>query len=324
MVMRKFFILLLAVFLTNSYVHAGEKKGGIVIAFDDGYPSWITIIAPELSSVGGLATGFVNNQRIKFGDISFDDLLLLQNKYGWEIGTHTYHHYNAPEYVQQKGLSSWIKNELEASVTELQAHGLKIYSVVFPYNAFTKELAVEVLKRHTTFRHDDVYPIADSIGKDGSLPGTEFDIGFYVPIEHVFKWIDFAQKQDAFLFLYAHKVLPDEEFSTGIVTSLSTQTLFADKDISLPSKRDLCLVPDTRMRVYKAIKVESVSGNVVKVFQGDLSRMSRTGATFIVGPCYGMQRSYFRRIIEYAAERLSFYTVNEVLVKMQKQSKKEL
>ena len=135
MIMRQFFILLLAFFLASSYVHADEKKGGIVLAFDDGYPSWITIIAPELSSVGGVATGFVNNQRIKFGDIRFDDLLKLQDKYGWEIGTHTYHHYNAPAYVKQKGLPSWIKDELEASVTELRDHGLKIKSVVFPYNA---------------------------------------------------------------------------------------------------------------------------------------------------------------------------------------------
>ena len=35
MIMRQFVILLLVFFLTSSFVYADEKKGGIVLAFDD-------------------------------------------------------------------------------------------------------------------------------------------------------------------------------------------------------------------------------------------------------------------------------------------------
>lgn len=324
MVWKYFLALFVIVLLISSRVHTEEKQGGIVLAFDDGYPSWIHIIAPELPRIGGVATGFVNNQRIHFGDLSFDDLRALQDEYGWEIGTHTYHHFNAPEFVKQKGLSAWITEELEASVTELQSKGLKIQSMVFPYNAFTKELSAEAMKRFTNFRRDTVYPIASSVGEDGSIPGTGLDIGFYVPMEQVFKWIDFALLQDKFLFLYGHKVLPDEEFFAGKVTAISARSLVSKDKIKIPTKSDLCLVPDMRRRVYNhPIKVESITENTINIFQGNLSKMTEVDATYIVGPCYGMQLSYFRKIIEYAAEkRMTFYTISEAVKKMRQLSLK--
>jgi peptidoglycan/xylan/chitin deacetylase (PgdA/CDA1 family) len=319
---RYFCVAFVIIHLLASFCFAEEKRGGIVIAFDDGYPSWTKIIAPELARVGGMATGFVNNQRIHFGDLSFEDLRALQNKYNWEIGDHTYHHFNAPIFVQQKGLSTWIKNELEASVLELQSQGLKIQSFVFPYNAFTKELSVEIMKRFKSFRRDEIFPVTDTINDNGSIPAGEIDISFYVPITLILEWIDFAKQQNKLLFLYGHKVLPDEEFFTGTVNSLSTRTLVSKEKINAISEKDMCLVPDTKKRIYRPVKVETMSGDTINTFQGDLTRMSETGATFIVGPCYGMQLSYFRRMIEYAAEHVPFYTVEQAVSKMKQSSKK--
>jgi hypothetical protein len=307
---------LLIVVLVSSSVFAGQKKGGIVLAFDDGYPSWIEIIAPELARVGGKATGFVNNQRVHFGDLSFEDLRTLQDKYGWEIGTHTWHHFNASSFVQQKGISAWIKEELESSCVELESHGLKIKSIVFPYNAFTKELGLEVMKRLKSFRRDEVYPIVEKINDDGSIPSTEIDIGFYVPIAQMLKWIDFAWQENKLLSLYGHKVFPDEKFFVGTVDSVSTQAIVSKEMIKPFAENDLCLVPDVRQRLYRNMKVESVTGNTVGISLGDLSRMTSKGATFIIGPCYGMQLSYFRQMIGYAAERLPFYTVDEAVNKL--------
>jgi peptidoglycan/xylan/chitin deacetylase (PgdA/CDA1 family) len=307
----------LLVILISSVTYAEEKRNGIVLAFDDGYPSWINIIAPELARVGGRATCFVNNQRIYFGDLSFEDLRALQNKYGWEIGTHTYHHFNAPAFVQQRGLLTWIENELEASLIELQSEGLKIQSMVFPYNAFTGELCTEVMKRLKNFRRDDVYPINDRTNGDGSMPGTEIDIAFYIPISLVFKWIDFARLQDKMLFLYGHKVLPDEDFFTGTVASISAHTLISTQTMKTFTEKDLCLVPHIRRRLYRPLKVVTINGDAISILQGDLTRMSEVGATFVVGPCYGIQLSYFHRLIEYAADRLPFYTVGQAIDKMQ-------
>jgi peptidoglycan/xylan/chitin deacetylase (PgdA/CDA1 family) len=323
-VMRNSFFLsvVITVFILASTAFAGEKQGGIVLAFDDGYPSWISVIAPELKRVGGVATGFVNNQRIRFGDLSFDDLLTLQNKYGWEIGTHTYHHFNAPTFVKQKCLSVWVKDELEASVAELRSHGLKIQSMVFPYNAFTKELGTEVMKRFKSFRRDEVDPLNAGINEDGSVPGTEIDTAFYVPLAQMFKWIDFARQEDKLLFLYGHKVLPDEDFFTGTVASVSMLTLVSKEKIKPFAEKDLCLVPDTRRRLYRPIKIDSIKTDTASTFQ-NLSGMSEAGATFMIGPCYGMQLSYFRKVIKYGAERLPFYTVDQAVDKLRQASKKQ-
>ncbi|MDQ7787658.1 MAG: polysaccharide deacetylase family protein [Thermodesulfovibrionales bacterium] len=317
------FLLFLMHFISPLPVYPEENHGGIVIAFDDGYPSWINIIAPELSHVGGVATGFVNNQRINFGDLSFEDLRTLQNRYGWEIGTHTYHHFNAPSYIKQKGLPAWVSSELEDSVKELNAKGLKIQSIVFPYNAYSKELAKEVIKRFSSFRRDEVFAADDSIGRDGSIPGTDFDISFYVPLPQIFQWIDFVREQNKLLFLYGHKVLPDEEFFTGTVQSLSARSLVSDRNVELPSRNDFCLVPDIRRRVYMPVKVENIKGDTITVFQDDLSKMSETQASFIIGPCYGIQLSYFRKVISYAAEKLPFYTVSQAVQLMKKSQTRE-
>lgn len=315
------FPVLFIILLLNASAHAEGKSGGLVLAFDDGFQSWIKIIAPELARVGGTASGFVNNQRVHFGDLSFEDLRTLQNKYNWEIGDHTYHHFNAPIFVQQKGLSAWLKDEVEASVVELQSQGLKIQSFVFPYNAFTKELSMEIMQRFKSFRRDEIFPVTDTINDNGSIPAAEMDISFYVPITQVLKWIDFAEQQNKLLFLYGHKVLPDEEFFTGTVTSLSARTLVSKEKINAISEKDMCLVPDTKKRVYRPVKVETMSGDTINTFQGDLTRMSEAGATFIVGPCYGMQLSYFRRMIEYAADHLPFYTVEQAVSKIKLSSK---
>jgi hypothetical protein len=321
---RYFCVAFIIIHLLTSVCFAEKKLGGIVIAYDDGYPSWIKIIAPELARVGGVATGFVNNQRIHIGDLSFENLRMLQNKYNWEIGDHTYHHFNAPIFVQQKGLAAWIKDELQASVVELQSQGLKIQSFVFPHDAFTKELSIEIMKRFKSFRDaekNDIFPVTDTINENGSVPAAEIDIRFYVPITQMLKWIDFAKQHNKLLFLFGHRVLPDKEFFTGTVTYLSTQTLVSKEKINAIGEKDVCLVPDTRKRTYHPVRVETISGNSINTSQGDLTLMSETGATFIVGPCYAMQLSYFRRIIDYAADHLPFYTVEQAVSKMKHSSK---
>jgi hypothetical protein len=177
------------------------------------------------------------------------------------------------------------------------------------------------MKRFKSFRRDEAYPISDKVNGDGSVPGTEIDIAFYVPIMQVFKWVDFARQQNKMLLLYGHRVLPDEEFFSGTVGSISMQALVSEEEIKGFAEKDLCLVPDIRRRLYSPVKVEAVDGKKIRVSRGDLSLMAEAGATFIVGPCYGVQLSYFRRMIAYAAERLPFYTVEQAVGNLQRSAK---
>jgi peptidoglycan/xylan/chitin deacetylase (PgdA/CDA1 family) len=291
-----------------------KVQGGMVLMFDDGYPDWVTTIAPELARVGGVATGFVLLNSIRSEKLTYEDLRNLQNHYGWEIGNHTEHHYNAAEFVKRKGMSTWARNELEAASNELRSHGLNIRSMVFPYNVFTPELSREAMKRFETFRDPELFFIASDARAHGPIPGREIDISQFVPLELIFKWIDLAHDRGDLLFLYGHQVLPDAEFQTGTVEAVSQHTLIAKDNLRPSAAPDLYLVPDTSCRFSGSpIRVVQVEGNKIQAGRGDLARLTKPGATFMIGPGYGTRLSDFRKMIAYAAQRLKFYTVHQVV-----------
>ena len=117
-----------------------------------------------------------------------------------------------------------------------------------------------------------------------------------------------------FLFLFGHQVLPDSEFFTGRVESISEHTLVARGNLRSFSEPDLYLVPDTsRRNSGLPIRVLGIEGNKIQVGRGDLTRLTEPGATFMLGPGYGIPLSNFREIIQYAAQRLKFYTVHQVV-----------
>jgi peptidoglycan/xylan/chitin deacetylase (PgdA/CDA1 family) len=300
--------------ILSSGLCEAKVQGGLVLAFDDGYPDWVTTIAPELARVGGVATCFPTLNSIRLEKITYEDLRKLQNHYGWEIGTHTYHHYNAADFVNRKGMSAWVRNELEAGAKELRAHGLNVRSMVFPYDVFTPELCREVRKRFETYRDPELFFIAPGLGDNGPIPGREMDTAQFVPLELIFKWIDLAHDRGALLFLFGHQVLPDAEFQTGTVEAVSQHTLIAKDTLRPSAAPDLYLVPDTSCRFSgNPIRVVQVEGNKIQAGRGDLARLTKPGATFMIGPGYGTRLSDFRKMIAYAAQRLKFYTVHQVV-----------
>ncbi len=294
-----------------------REKGIIILAFDDGYASWMTAVAPELAAVGGMASGFVNNNRVHRGELSFEDLVLLQDRYKWEIGTHTYHHFNAPDFVKKYGKEKWVAEEVDAAAKELQEQHLNVYSFVFPYNVFTPDLAKAVYPRFTSFRRPDPYPIADGTRADGSVPGSPIDVAGYSPVDLFCLWVDQAERNKQILFLYGHNVLPDSEFFIGHVDAVSGPVLTSVEEIGIDAgKPDLYLVPDTNRRVYQtSFKIESSNGKSITVPGIDLARFTSAGKSFLIGPGYGTRVSDFKRIVEYASQKLQFKTMRDGLQK---------
>lgn len=309
-------LLFIAIFTGSLW--AEEKKGAISLAFDDGYPSWTAVIAPEIKKVGGTATGFVNNQRVRPGILTYDDLRDLQNKYGWEIGTHTYHHFHAPEYVKQKGLAAWKKDELGAALVGLASEGLKAQSLAFPFNDSDPAVEKEALNKVASFRRQKDFPIPSGAAKDGSYPAASFELASYIPLDLMYQWIDFARRQDRVIFLFGHKVLPDEEFLTGTVGTVSDRTITTEKTTgALKKDVELCLVPNTHRRIYGTpLKVTSVENGVVTISRTDMAQLAKPGAPFIVGECYAVPVSYLRALVAYAADRVAFLTVSDALRKV--------
>ncbi|MBF0338202.1 MAG: polysaccharide deacetylase family protein [Nitrospirae bacterium] len=306
--------LLLVLFALPVLSYAGEKKGGFVLSFDDGYPSWMSVVADKLASVGGKATGFVNNHRLQGGKLSYGDVLTLQNKYGWEIGTHTYHHHNAPQYVKKNGLADWLSKELDASVKDLESHGLIIKNIVFPYNEFTPELKTEVLKRLESLRNRDILPISKGLREDKTFPGSAIDMSQYTPLDLIFKMIDMAADKGEYLFLYGHEILPDEQFIAGSVESVSQNSITTSEAVPpISNGVTLCMIPDSRVRYHgPSVKIVSISDKTINVSANALQTLTKPGANFLIGPCYGMRISDFNKMIDYAATRLKFYTAHEI------------
>lgn len=292
---------------------AGASGGGLVLQFDDGWSSWATLVAPELQRVGGRATGFVNNHNI--GErLTWDDLLALQDTYGWEVGTHTYHHHNAPQYVAERGLEPWIENELDASLVELRERGIDARNLVFPFNAFSPEIARAVAPKVGAYRRADSLAMSEGV-HEGAVPGTSIDLTTYVPVSLLKRWVDRAARKGEYLFLYGHQVLPDEAFTTGRVVSVQGDTLVADAPILASEREDLVLVPDTGRRQLRtdAIRHFEIDGRTLKAPGIDLGALTRVGAEFLIGPSYGTPLSYFRELIEYASGRLPFLRVRDVV-----------
>lgn len=308
-------VLLLAAGLQGEPV----RRGGLVLQFDDGWSAWRTRVAPELARVGGRATGFVNNQHIHSGRITFEDLRALQDEFGWEIGTHTYNHLDAVRHVQVHGLQPWLDTQVTCALDELRGAGLNVQNLVFPFNACTPDIASAVRGQGlTSFRRGDLVALAGGLRPDGSLPGTSFDLSRHVPLATLRQWVDMAHARGELLFLYGHRILPDEAFATGRVAAVSAQDLVAETAVALPRGEEIVLVPDMNRRGT----TDSIGGLVVdtnartiRVPEAgtDLTRLTAPGATFLIGPAYGTRLSDFRSLIAYAAGRLTFYTVADVV-----------
>ncbi len=313
---NRFHTTLTAFLLFTAPLFAAEKQGGLVLQFDDGWTSWATLIAPEMKKVGGIATCYVNNQNLRSGRITADDLLTLQNTFGWEVGSHTWHHFNAPIFVRKNGLDRWLNEEFHKSFTELRALGLNIRSVVFPFNAFSKELTTAINPLVETFRRPERLSLATGVSADKSVPGTAIDMAHYVPIDLLKQWLDMAAERNQLLFLYGHRILPDSSFVTGTVVSVTSTTLTATVEVTLPQGTDLVLIPDSSRRaIANYFNVRSVTGKVIEVDRADLTTETQPGASFLIGEAYSMRLSDFQALVAYAATKVNFYTLHDVATK---------
>ncbi len=294
-------------------VLAAELRGGLALQFDDGWHSWRTEVAPLVKKYGGVATGFVNNKYVLDGRITMDELRSLQDDFGWEIGSHTANHYNAPRYVQTKGLDAWLANELEPSLEFLRTGGLRVDALVFPFNASTPEIERAALERVGSFRRVNALALADGVRADGSLPGTSIDTAQYAPIELIEKWIDLAHRRGSVLFLYGHRILPDDAFSDGRVTAIAGNAVTLDRPIQLDEGEDYVLVPDVerRQNANDLLHVQSAEGATVVLDEAAPGALA-VGNLVRIGPDYGTRRSDFEEMLRYASERLNFYTIADV------------
>jgi peptidoglycan/xylan/chitin deacetylase (PgdA/CDA1 family) len=299
---------------TVSAIEPIQKQGGLVLQFDDGSPTWLGSIAPELKQVNGKASGFVNNTNIgPHRRLTLADLLKLQNEYGWEIGTHTYHHYHTPQKIRSLGLNTWVAEEVENSINELRAVGLNVQTLVFPFNESQPAAEAEVLARVQTFRRQTPLAITQGLSRDKTFPSSSIDISNYVPLRQLKQWVDLAHEENKIMFVFSHYVLPDSEFITGKVVAIKGATLITDQTLAIKPSEQISLVPDTNRLLRDRIHITAINGNAISTDAPDLIKKTEPGATFMIGQGYSIPQSYFHEFITYAAPRLTFYTVSDIV-----------
>jgi peptidoglycan/xylan/chitin deacetylase (PgdA/CDA1 family) len=290
-------------------------RGCFVLAFDDGHASWLTEAAPALAELGGVATAFVTSQRITNGAIRSDQLRRLQDEFSWEIGTHTATHQDAVHFVSEHGVDSWLREEVDPALGQLRTNGLRVRALAFPFNRFTPAIRDAALTRVESVRKNSRLSLFAPNQGAGVYPATSVELGSHVPLPLIRRWIDQAAESGRCLSLYAHRVLPDAAFTRGTVESLEGRRLSATQPIAIPAAGtgDLCLAPDTEVRVERPLRVSTIEGRSLRVGRGDLGKLSAPGASFLLGPCYGLSLSRFREITKSAAAHLDFRTVSQAL-----------
>ena len=292
---------------------AASPSGALVIQFDDGYADWRTEAAPLLARFQGKATGFVCDQYIQSGRIRLSDLRELQDRFGWEIGTHTARHISAPRVARMKGIDSWVDHELRPSLRNLEKAGLRVHSMVFPFNDWTPDLAACARKAGLLYRDASMHVLVPAPGPSGSFPGVSLDTLKWIPWPTLKSWVDTAAQEGAGLFLFGHRVLPDDAYAEACVVRVEADRLELDAEIRLAQGEPLALVPDTERALAPGPPwmVRSIEGRVVQVEGGDLRQATAPGRRVLVGPSYGTRVSDLTRLLEYAAPRLRFLTVHE-------------
>lgn len=294
---------------------AASPSGALVIQLDDGYADWCADTAPLLARYQGKATAFVCDQYIQSGRIGLKDLRELQDRFGWEIGTHTARHVSAPRMVRMKGMKGWADHALRPSLDCLSKAGLHVHSLAFPFNDWTPELAERVRDAGLSYRDAARPALAQAPGESGSFPGVSMDTVKWIPWPTLKSWVDTAAQEGAGLFLVGHRVLPDDAFVEAHVVRVDADRLELDADIHLPHDEPLALVPDMDRAQTSGPPwvVRSIEGRGIQVEGGDLRPATAPGRRALVGPSYGTRASDLTRLLDYAAPRLRFLTVNEFI-----------
>lgn len=160
-------------FMAQPTQAAVQQEAKVSFTFDDGLTSAYTQAAPILAKHGLTATNYVTttcvgmtkapnkcaaNTRATY--MTWEQIVALQNSYGWEIGSHTASHKclassrlgGSTDCQALPLTSAQMINELTASRAALVAHGITPTAFSAPYGDYNNAVLAEVAKIYSSFR----------------------------------------------------------------------------------------------------------------------------------------------------------------------------
>ncbi|KUG61063.1 hypothetical protein AVL61_07810 [Kocuria rosea subsp. polaris] len=167
----------------NAAVGHPAPSALVSFTFDDGNLSALTQAAPTLQQHGLTGTNYVTtgcvgmttapnacraNPGVPY--MTWDQILQLQNTYGWEIGSHTVSHrclVSAGNGCQADKLTGpEVDAELSNSKSALAAHGINATAFAPPYGDYDPTVMAEVAKHYSSMRGfadtgNNTWPLSD-------------------------------------------------------------------------------------------------------------------------------------------------------------------
>lgn len=221
-----FALIFAAAFRSMQKVQAADSiftDAKISVTFDDGFASTYTNAMPVLEARNIDATVYVTTNFMgKTGYMSWQQVQDLQNKYGWEIGSHTVTHPELPRLSDSN-----IKKELTNSLATLQAKGLNVTSFASPFGAYNNKVLIEAMKIYNLHRgfwdRTDLnsYPY-----NNATLMVKSVETG--VTPAQVKTWIDQAKNENKWLILVYHEIQPKYDPNYQYTNTISELTEVAD------------------------------------------------------------------------------------------------
>lgn len=120
-------------------------QAGVVLSFDDAYVDHWLNGADLYAQYGARLTFFV----AYFDHLKAEQRSALHElaRQGHAIEAHSVKHLRAPLYVEQNGLTAYLRDEALPSITWLRDEGFEVTTYAYPYGARTSEIDSAMLQQ---------------------------------------------------------------------------------------------------------------------------------------------------------------------------------
>ena len=214
----------------NVVDNRNDARGGFVLTFDDTFVHEWYSIHDVLEAYHAKSTFFIT----RFYNLTGEEINLLHDleKRGNEVGSHSYSHINALEYIKNHSVKEYIESEIIPSLRELRDHGFNVTSFAYPFGENNEELNTEVLKYISIIRDvteiqrtKRTIPVKDIeeifYNGDGArvLYGLDIDNNFDIPLNEIDESFKRARDNSEIIIFYAHKPVEKAENSYEIEIS---------------------------------------------------------------------------------------------------------
>ncbi len=226
-------------------VQAFTPQAAVTFTFDDGLASTYTRALPILRDLGIKAVMYHNTGYTgKSGYMTWTQIQELQNKYGWEIGSHSVTH-----PLMSTLTDSQIKTEVEQSKKDLTAHGINPVSFATPYGDYDNRVVAAIAKQYAAHR-----PFHDR-ESDNTYPYNQYMINVQsieksTTITQAKSWIDHAKATNTWLVLVVHEVVSSKASDQYDVTESTLKQIaeyVRSSGIRTPLVKDMALISETNM-----------------------------------------------------------------------------